>query len=104
MTKPSMVRHETMCAYNPARVCPLCKAEREEQRPLADIIAALETGLDAARDAANHCPACLLAAVVQSRRALEAAGELDKGDPYVPDFKYKDELQTWYENRENAYP
>lgn len=104
-TKKSMERHEAMCVYNPARVCPLCKEVGEEQRPLASILEALEKpdGLARAREAANHCPACLLAGIVQSRRQLESLGELEKGDAHFSDFDYKAELASWRNDNDEAH-
>lgn len=100
-TKPSIARHEAMCVYNPARVCPLCKEVGEAQRPLASILESLEKpdGLSRAREAANNCPACLLAAIVQSRRQLESLGELEKGDAHFSDFNYKEELDRWHQDK-----
>lgn len=99
-----MERHERICVYRPDRVCPLCAEVKEEQRPLASILEALEQpdGLKAAREAANHCPACLLAAIVQSRRHLEKLGELEKGEGHFSEFNYKAELASWYGDNDQA--
>lgn len=66
----SMAKHERHCCSNPARVCRMCIAGGigDEQRPMDDLIAALHISLDALKDLAQHCPACILAAIIVDRR------------------------------------
>ncbi len=85
-----MNRHESACTLNPQRVCRMCKVNDEDatQRSVQELVAVLLVALPSARDgaldveleqpvpdalfdAANGCPACLLAAVRQSGRAVE---------------------------------
>jgi len=102
LTKKSMERHERICIYRADRVCPLCEEVKEEQRPLASIIQALEEkGVDGAREAANHCPACLLAGIVQYNRKAEELGEIQRGEGFTLD--YKAELASWRNDNDQAH-
>ena len=83
-----MKRHEAGCTANPARVCGVCRAAGISAQPLPDLIALArklatwhvgfeEEGpahgsldaeaMKALREAADNCPACILAALRQSR-------------------------------------
>lgn len=70
LRKDCMVRHEGSCVYNPSRVCTTCVWAKLKQSQIAYLIRALgtgdEAGIVALRATANECPACMLAAVVQS--------------------------------------
>jgi len=88
-----MKRHERRCTMNPNRVCGMCEIVGEAQPDLSELIKLLPnpkeyegtwsmdgdewisySGLDEAvaaalpalRDAANNCPACILAAIRQA--------------------------------------
>lgn len=87
--RPSMIEHERCCIRNPERACALC-----EQKPdMPTLVKAIESGLDAVRDAADGCPACVLAAIVQDREAYKKKGE---EPPAWVDFDYKEELAAWH--------
>lgn len=86
-----MRKHEAACTKNPARVCGMCKLIPQEQPNLESLVALLPTVeqqkevvradggyqsfdsfqpipssvVDALRDAAGGCPACMLAAIRQ---------------------------------------
>ena len=106
-------RHESRCTLNPARTCGLCAFLELEQADLTALMALLpdpepfkraETddmgrpvwthwqGLEEAveavmpklREAANNCPACILAAIRQ--RGIPA--------PEITNFKFKDEMKS----------
>jgi len=59
-------RHERGCTSNPERHCGMCDAAELVQRPLPELLGALAGGMDALREAADSCPACILAAIVQT--------------------------------------
>ena len=67
-----MAKHEARCTHNPSRVCGMCKIATDDddaQKPMGDLIAALDVGgLPALRELAGECPACILAAIVFVRR------------------------------------
>jgi len=75
----AMRRHEAGCTKNPNRVCRMCALVRDEfggpeQRCLSDLTAILQAaGFKAMCDAANDCPACILAAL----RPLNFAGDAE---------------------------
>ena len=105
-----MARHEKSCTLNPDRVCRMCKAPldgwREDQPEMVDMIKALDIAVidkhevedsevytiknekeavEALRDVANNCPACMLAALRQH------------GYPFLFDsFSFKDEKERFW--------
>lgn len=112
-TKPAMIRHELGCTLNPNRVCGMCAIESEaaEQddpvaKPLPELIELCKTfdsgwsptnyghdmeshqkqNTEKLREAANGCPACMLAAIRQS------------GNGWVP-FDWKEESKAWWADR-----
>lgn len=87
-----MSRHEKGCTLNPGRVCGFCKEVGEDQAPMADLMAIMATAkvtsttdfyagvtwtsssienekevIKALEDATGNCPACMLAAIRQSK-------------------------------------
>jgi hypothetical protein len=57
-------RHETYCTLNPDRKCRMCDGMGGD---VADNRAALASGgLNAVRESAENCPACILAAIRQT--------------------------------------
>lgn len=87
-----IARHEKHCIYNPERACRMCEyatGEKEQTRPTRDLMEALNTSdMDGLKELAQHCPACILAAIVQTKRAMEAAGTYRPEEDYI-DFDYK---------------
>ena len=103
-----MKRHERGCTMNPDRVCGVCGIVEATQRPIQELIALLPNhlnfqcygegheGYDAAltitankklprlREAANDCPACILAAIRQAHIPV----------PMVSDFNWTREMQA----------
>jgi hypothetical protein len=63
----AMRRHERGCTLNPQRVCGMCKmvADEVEPAPPRDELVRVmdEQGFKAMCEAANNCPACILAAL-----------------------------------------
>ena len=107
--------HERSCTANPNRICGFCREARGEQKPIADLIAALtscgsdlEAGVKALRDAAEACPACMLSAIRQSEMQRQtvtpAAGEWEY--VHVP-FDFKRECASFWADvnavREDAH-
>lgn len=90
--RSAMKRHELACINNPARVCPLCSECKLPQVPMTELIAAVDyTRLQPLREKANGCPACMLAAIVQSKQGCYA----DEDDRWIP-FNYKEERDKWW--------
>lgn len=99
-------QHEKHCTANPNRICRMCDELEVNQRPIAQLTALLPDippgeidweeidvmmadALQKLRDAANGCPACMLAAIRQ------------KGIAEIAGFDYKRESQEiWQECRE----
>jgi hypothetical protein len=74
----AMQRHESGCTKNPQRVCRMCVLINEQQLPLADLLLILDShSFKSICEAANGCPACILAAL----RARDAVNEY--GGHYV---------------------
>jgi hypothetical protein len=65
----AMKRHEKGCTKNPHRVCGMCALWKERggdepAPPRDELVRVLDAeGFDAMREAANLCPACILAAI-----------------------------------------
>ena len=64
-----MRRHERGCTLNPLRECGMCKMMNDEglhdpAPPRDELVRIMDTqGFSAMCEAANHCPACILAAL-----------------------------------------
>lgn len=115
---PHMTKHERGCTMNPDRTCGVCNLLEEHQRPLAPLVAMLpdpsghrtvdefdlvsfdaaltadaNKALEALRDEANNCPACILAAIRQ--RGIPV--------PMVTDFDFSAEMRSvWSDVNERA--
>jgi len=108
----AMKRHEQGCTANPDRFCGLCARVGEEQKPLADLVAALDcgdaAGLKAVRDLSGNCPTCILAAIRASK--LQTPGEMDKFENgeerwiegFHVEFEFRDELKSWWTDVNNS--
>lgn len=99
LTAHSMRNHEEHCTKNPNRKCGMCAYVGESQPDLKELIAivpdyhkypddfldeliaAVAKALPALREAANNCPACIMAAIRQSNIPL----------PIVTDFDFEKE-------------
>lgn len=58
--------HEANCTNNPSRGCRMCAAQGKPQVSLQALVA-LTRDIPALRKAANGCPACMLAAIRQTK-------------------------------------
>lgn len=84
--KSCMEKHEVHCIRNPNRKCGMCDLAGLSQQSFSVLNAVWgKEGLDAMKDAANHCPACILSTIVLSR-VQESDGE---GLGQWVDFDYK---------------
>lgn len=69
--KHHIAKHEMHCCKNPNRVCGTCNLFELEQQPMAELVGVLDaSGLDALKEFAQGCPACILAAICQHRQKL----------------------------------
>ena len=93
----TLADHERHCTMNPNRVCRFCKLLGETQAPIADLLAALRSGvvpvLPALKKSAHDCPACILAAIRQL--PPEEYGALDDS---VTMYDYKAESKKALED------
>lgn len=100
----AIAKHERRCIKNPARVCGMCAYADigDEQKPMPELLAAFDAGggLEALTEAAQHCPACILATIVQARIRDKAAGTFNEDSGYV-EFDYK-AASTVYLSEANA--
>jgi hypothetical protein len=76
--RAAMTKHEAGCTLNPGRFCQMCKFADGKHAKTIDLIAAARTGLDALKELAGECPACILAGIRQLRKA-EPSGWDDEG-------------------------
>lgn len=108
----AMKKHEERCTNSPVRVCGACGLFHLKQKPIGELIAALgsgdEAGMKALRELADGCPACIFAAIRQSKLNVI---EYDEGGiqrvKACLDFDFKKELKDWMDeynaNREPQY-
>lgn len=96
MRKDCIERHETICFRNPARLCIVCSPHYDAPHPvdMAALKAAFdEAYVDGVRFAAGGCPACVMAAILQSRPRTPISS-----DDWV-EFDYKKELTDYLSER-----
>ncbi len=107
--KPSMAKHERVCFHNPTRACWACEYDGGiETTPMPALIAALETGgLPALRIAANNCPACIVSAMIQQRKADPGAERFTidyAAQNELVGFNYKDEMNRFCQGVRESRP
>lgn len=79
--RAAMVKHERGCVRNPDRQCGFCAVAQQKggdvnRRLLKTLVVVLqECGLERLKKEACHCPACVFAAIVQSREQQLKAEE-----------------------------
>lgn len=88
-------KHEKRCTANPNRECGVCPLMEESQTPMADLQAALIVGYKELREAANNCPACILAAL---RQAPDGNFNLESQQDGRFDFDFKSEMKSIYDD------
>ena len=100
-----MQRHEDSCVYNPNRICRfhshIEETEDEKVAQLPYLIAhAMRGSLNALREAARGCPACMLAAITQSGRNKFPADEDGYGaQNEFQAWRYKEEKDQFWDDR-----
>ena len=94
----SMKRHEGSCCRNPDRVCRMCQLAKGEQKPLPELIEALGNGtpqgVERLRSAAEGCPVCMLAAIIQSKLQRPRVTGEDSG--FSVEFDFKKERDAFF--------
>ena len=108
-----MKRHEDSCIRNPARICRFHSyiEENEDERVatlpnLIQIARNPKGTLEDLREFAMGCPACMLAAIVQSGRN-ESARQDEEGYPPANGFslwRFKDEKAQFWDDRKPYFP
>ena len=100
----AMSQHEKHCTMNPQRECRICKYTKQIQKPLDELVAAYSRGgIDELRDAANNCPACMLAAVRKIQGTNPYECDEDGNSPWIG-WSYKRENESfWSEVNSEAY-
>jgi len=91
-------KHEKSCTANPNRVCGFCG----NSDPVSELVSLLGDGTDLKnlREHVDNCPACILAAIRQSKLQYFDADEEGDGGFHV-DFDFKAEKADWWQ-RKNA--
>lgn len=94
----AMKKHESRCTRNPDRVCGFCKEFYLEQKATADLLAALQSdgGLEAVREIAGGCPACMMAAIHALRKIEPLVATADYGDTNFIDFNYREAADAFF--------
>lgn len=102
-----IAKHERGCTKNPGRECGMCKIAKLEQKPVAELLAALnDGGLPAVTELAQHCPACILSAI-HALRLIEPLTPPDRetGDSNYIDFDFRTASTAfWADVRESEEP
>jgi len=104
-----MIRHERGCTLNPNRLCGVCRQKWDVEHAQL-LIKALGDGkskesVDALREAADGCHACMLAAVRLS--GIQKPSDEDGPGFSVEHFEYQREKKRYWdeadEDRERSY-
>lgn len=96
-----MAKHERHCCRNPSRVCRMCIAagDVEQQSMLTLRSALLNGGLAELTDVAQHCPACILAALIQDRMTNPITFDKDHAPSReFIEFDYKAASKSFWED------
>jgi hypothetical protein len=98
-----MRQHEATCVHNPNRVCWACQEFELDPDPLPKLIEIARQirienqDLSPLAKAAQDCPACMLAAIVQARKAVEPE------DAVWVAFNYKERMQEQYQEKNERF-
>lgn len=92
--------HEKACTANPGRVCRMHAHCESPQRPIVELVASLDLkrpncNIDALREIADGCPACMLAAIRQSG-IFKWDGD-PESQPPSNDWNFKTELKNFWD-------
>lgn len=97
-------KHEASCTANPNRVCRMHRYFEKDQRPVVELCAALslslpDGGMAALRKLAGGCPACILAAIRQSKVCASGPVETFTEAPKeLVEFSFKTEVKALWES------
>lgn len=106
LSAAAMRKHEKGCTNNPQRVCGLCATLKNEQRPMDELTAVLAVekdgyGMKELRELCRNCPACILAAIRQSKIITKTLEQYPYD--YVDlQFDFKQELQAFWDAHNDA--
>lgn len=103
-----MLRHERGCTLNPARSCGVCKNTEPDIKALSNI--ALSGDIARLSDAADGCPACMLAAIRQADWPTQTDTDNDGLHPFtrkvipqpISDWNFNDSLAEWWREMNNS--
>lgn len=106
-----MARHEASCIRNPDRSCFTCAEYELEPLPLTELIKIAaripfkntEEDLKELDKAANGCPACMLAAIIQSSKVSESEWDAPEDRRWVK-FDYKKAQASLWANEKSVLP
>lgn len=102
-----IAKHERGCTRNPERVCGMCAKGELSQRPMADLLAALnDGGAEKVLALAEGCPACVVAAIHAHRKAEPLTYEHETGYSNFIDFDYAKAAASFWEDvnrNDNGY-
>jgi len=103
--KNAMLKHENRCVRNPTRICGFCLHMEQEQQPMTGLMQTLaDNGLPALQELTNHCPACILAAIVQGRFNERPCGHDEDQDPKWIEFDFRAAVKQFWLDHENPPP
>lgn len=108
-----LAKHERGCTNNPERVCGVChRSGNGPSKPVVELVAALgigdAAGMAALRSVCDNCPACILAAIRQSKTLDHTPMEMSElplaVSPGWYEFDFKAELAAFWQeiNEERA--
>lgn len=97
-----MVRHERGCTLNPKRACGVCKNSEPDIAAMASV--ALTGDISKLLDAADGCPACVLAAIRQADWPTITEVGNDGLHPFtrknipnaISEWNFKEALAEWW--------
>ncbi len=96
----AMKRHEAGCTMNPDRTCRFCMAGKVRQKPMVDLLALIAGKKDEAvsllREATEGCPACIHAALKQSKMWCGWTEDEDGGFYDMPAFDFRSEVEQFW--------
>jgi len=105
-----MIRHERGCTLNPHRACGVCKNVGPDVAALSSV--ALTGDIAKLIDAADGCPACVLAAIRQANWPTVTDTDNDGLHPFtrkeipsaISEWNFRESLDTWWrEMNASAY-
>lgn len=104
-----MAKHEGTCVQNPNRTCWACREFELDPEPLETLIAlamALQPDtqdIGPLEKAADGCPACMLAAIVQARKKYMIDPELDSSDGFWVRFDYRERIAAMHREKNQRF-